>query len=516
MPIEIPQTALEVSDRSQTDIQRVLLESNPRLKNSWLLALETGFSNRIFDFYIQLEIAIQETFLDTASDENLDRLALIQGIIRLAATASSGFCVATGTEGSDIPLGTTLTASGNTYTVTESVTIAAQLLNIVSINRSGQTATVITLNNHGLANNVLITVLGADQSEYNVVDSLITVTGLTQFEYVVAGTPATPATGTITAEFMGVSVPILSDDFGAQVNLDSGEQLQLQSVLAGVDDVLVVDFGEIGGGVDQETDASLRDRTLDKIRNPVALFNDAAITAKAKEISGVTRVFVRGAGTVIDAILVSSITRVNNVATVTLSTAQVFNSGQVVAITGADQSEYNVPAARILVESDTVFHYIVVGTPTSPATGAVIESTVSVALGRVEVFFMRDNDEDPIPSASEVTVVKDNILTILPAATSPDDVLVFAPTPVLVDFTFSELTPTTSSMQAAIITNLQEFFEEDTEVGVNIDEDAYRSAIFNTVDSNGEVVKTFDLGAPIGDIIIDATEIGILNDVVFL
>ena len=49
----------------------------------------------------------------------------------------------------------------------------------------------------------------------------------------------------------------------------------------------------IGGGTDQETEESLRARMLGRIQNPVAHFNVAAITEKAKVIPGVTRVFVQ-------------------------------------------------------------------------------------------------------------------------------------------------------------------------------------------------------------------------------
>jgi hypothetical protein len=71
-------------------------------------------------------------------------------------------------------------------------------------------------------------------------------------------------------------------------------------------------------------------------------------------------------------------------------------------------------------------------------------------------------------------------------------------------------------MQAAVLANLQEFYDESTSVGVNVDQDAYRAAIFNTVDTEtGDVVKSFDLSTPTTDIIIASDEIGVLGNVVF-
>ncbi len=66
-------------------------------------------------------------------------------------------------------------------------------LAIVSITRSGSTATVTTLTAHGWSTGEVVAIEGAAQSEYNI-DATITVTGSTTFTYTVSGTPATPAT----------------------------------------------------------------------------------------------------------------------------------------------------------------------------------------------------------------------------------------------------------------------------------------------------------------------------------
>ena len=516
MPIEIPESAAEVENRAKTDVQRELPAANPFLKNSWLSALITSFANRIFDFYLQLLAAIKENFPDTATGTFLARWAAIWGKQRLAATQATGNVAATGTAAAIIPSGTVLTHSSGNYTSTSSATIAASSISVSGIVRSGQTATATTTSNHGLANNVPVTISGADQTEYNVTAAAITVTGLNTFEYQVVGSPATPATGTILAAFTSASVPVQSVAFGATSNLDPGEELTLQSPIVNVDDTMAVDFGAIGGGTDQETDASLRNRLLDRIQDPVAHFNASDIIDKAKEVAGVTRVFVQEAGFVVSTAAITSITRSGNVATVTLSASQNLESGQTVTISGAVETDYNVTDAAILVESSTVFHYIVANSPTSPATGTIL-STVTVGIGQVKVFFMRDNDVNSIPSGSEIATVRAKIEEILPANTDEDnDLFVLAPVAVTTDFTFSALSPNTTTMQAAVLANLQEFYDESTSVGVNVDQDAYRAAIFNTVDTEtGDVVKSFDLSTPTTDIVIASDEIGVLGNVVF-
>jgi len=67
----------------------------------------------------------------------------------------------------------------------------------VSITRSGSTATV-THTAHGLVTGNKVLIEGADQNEYNGIHT-ITVTGTNTYTYTVSGTPATPATGTITS-----------------------------------------------------------------------------------------------------------------------------------------------------------------------------------------------------------------------------------------------------------------------------------------------------------------------------
>ncbi len=67
---------------------------------------------------------------------------------------------------------------------------------ISSITRSGAVATVTTLTNHRLTDTESVVIGTAAETEYNGTFT-ITTTSATTFTYAVAGTPATPATGTI-------------------------------------------------------------------------------------------------------------------------------------------------------------------------------------------------------------------------------------------------------------------------------------------------------------------------------
>jgi len=516
MGVGTPDTTQQVEDRIKADVAREAPDSNPYLRVHWLRSIITGFARRIFDFYGDLERTEERLFPDTTDETTEERWGNIYVGPENPATQSSGGVVATGVVGGVVDVGVTLTAGSVEYVTTSSATIADQVISVLSITRAGQTATVTTTGNHNLSSLVPVTIAGADQTEYNVTDVEIVVTGLDTFTYTVVGSPTSPATGTIAASFTSANVDIQSVDFGSETNLDADTPLQLETPIVDVDDTLSVDFGAIGGGTDTESLTDYQARYLDKIRNPVAHYNASDIIAKAKEVPGVTRVFVEEAGDVIGTIAVSTLTRIGNVATVVSTTDHGFDDGQNTSVLGAVETEYNVTNARIIVEDATTFHYIVFGSPSTPATGT-ITADASVPLGQSRTFFMRDNDDNPIPTASEVQTVKDKIDDeIRPANTSVLNNIVRAPEAVVTNYIFTELVPNTSSMKDAVNANLDQFYAEQTTVGVSVDEDAYRAAIKNTVDPvTGDIVSSFDLSTPTGDIIIGSGQIATKGSVSF-
>lgn len=85
------------------------------------------------------------------------------------------------------------------------VLIGISAVSVSSITRSGSTATVTTATAHGFQTGQYVTIAGATQTEYNGLFA-VTVTSTTVFTYTVSGSPATPATGTITAAVDPVDV----------------------------------------------------------------------------------------------------------------------------------------------------------------------------------------------------------------------------------------------------------------------------------------------------------------------
>ena len=252
MALTTPESADEIIDRVVNDVFLALQEfgAKPALKNSWLNALIVGYSNRVFDFYFALDQAALEAIPDTAVD-TLERWAAIWGIIRIAGTQAKGSIIATGVAASSIGEGTIYAVgAGGQYTVDTDTTITTKSLSVVSINRSGQTATLVTTAAHRLATNVKVNVTGADQSEYNVTAATITIVDATTITYQVTGSPASPATGTILLGFDSAILDITSEDFADSADQIADAGFTLESPLVGVDDVANADVDGVIGGAD--------------------------------------------------------------------------------------------------------------------------------------------------------------------------------------------------------------------------------------------------------------------------
>lgn len=141
---------------------------------------------------------------------------------------------------------------------------------------------------------------------------------------------------------------------------------------------------------------------------------------------------------------------------------------------------------------------------------------VTPEIGDVTILFVRDNDASIIPDAGEVTAVKDAILEIAPANTPDASVIVTAPTPVSTNYTFTSISPDTTTMRAAIQANIEALYRDSVTFETDVTEDKYRSAIIDTIDpETGDELTAFALSSPSGDISVSTDEIGTLGDIIF-
>lgn len=92
--------------------------------------------------------------------------------------------------------------AGDLITVLDACLVNGYGSQTITLTRSGTTVTAATTNPHGLVKLAKYTVSGANEADYNGEFS-ITVTGASSFTYEIVGTPASPATGTITGSLAG-------------------------------------------------------------------------------------------------------------------------------------------------------------------------------------------------------------------------------------------------------------------------------------------------------------------------
>ena len=219
------------------DADALLQGTEPRLARSLLNTLLMAPVGALHEAYGHLA---DDLFPDTARSEALDRWATIYGLTRGSATFSQGWLGADGASPGVIPLGTRFRTQ--------------------------------------------------DGREFQRVDVGIFPNG----------TAAILGTGTVDHDAIGVPgpgwyVPVRAVRSGSDGNVLAGSTLSFISPLVGFDPTLSAPLG-ITGAVDTETDASLRERIVERIQNPpqggtASEYEQWALAASTPE-DPITRAFV--------------------------------------------------------------------------------------------------------------------------------------------------------------------------------------------------------------------------------
>lgn len=269
---------------------------DPNIRNSACLGIIKSMSAGFDENNDKIKEVLKQLFPQTATDEYLELWASWFGITRKDPVKSEGYIVFTGVASTSIPSATAIQkADGTQYETQASATISSQTIGLSGLVRSGSTAIATTSTNHNLATGVSVTIAGASQSEYNIT-ATINVTSNTEFTYTISGSPATPATGTITATFTTAYVAIKALEYGINGNSAGGSQLSLISPIIGVDNSCYISYDGLTLGLDIETDESLRTRLKERCSNFTAPFTKSGLPVFIKEkIAGITRVWVQDA-----------------------------------------------------------------------------------------------------------------------------------------------------------------------------------------------------------------------------
>lgn len=134
--------------------------------------------------------------------------------------------------------------------------------------------------------------------------------------------------------------------------------------------------------------------------------------------------------------------------------------------------------------------------------------------GEVTAYFVRDNDDSIIPSATEEANALAAVQAIYTAHTDPDDIHIEGPTPVNVDVVISSVTPSTFSMKAAVQATVESYYRSRNEVGIDDDINKLQQAIYNTYDAEtGTRLEYFVLDAPTTYTVVPDGSIAVLNSI---
>lgn len=260
--------------------------------------------------------------------------------------------------------------------ITASMLGSTSSVNVLSLTRTGTTATVATSGNHGFNTGDSITIANAVQAEYNGTFS-ITKVDATHFTYPVAEYPPVTATGSYTASLPTLSQPVTLTRSGTTVTATAPGHgyINLQTVTISGANQSAYNGNFVIGNVTPDT------FTFTVTESPVLLAGGGVATGEKNATGNCPAPCM-----VSFAIPVGGVRRVGN--TVTVDTAAI-NSfiatpGKIINLTGVVDSngtsvpEYNGNVVTTSFNSPTnnkSFTFNVTVSPATPATGTILVST---------------------------------------------------------------------------------------------------------------------------------------------
>lgn len=292
MTITIPNDASEVISRLKADIQANLPQSNPYLKNGMLNSYTIATGRAIFDVYENLKIQQKQFFPQTASDKYLDYWGELRNIKRVAPTFSRGVAIAQGTlVGLAIFKGTKLSIGNFFFTTQADSSVSLNTVSIQSLSQIGGRATAILSDPQPFASGMTVTISGAKETGYNG-SFVIDVISEKSFTYDVDPNILNNAEGAPVLSYNFAAMIVQSDSTGDDVNFPAGAKMTFQQQVITLSDSAFVDLNGLTGGGDAQSDSDYRLSVLSAWKSPIVYLNPAGIKNIAKQVNGVTRVFV--------------------------------------------------------------------------------------------------------------------------------------------------------------------------------------------------------------------------------
>lgn len=484
--------------------QQVKPKIDPTVKGSWPLAFGRGVSAIGYSLVILGKELLKQFNPLTATGRFLELWASYDDITILGASPSIGTINVYGVNGVIIPASTFWAGqiNGLLYTNTVQATIQAQDLDqtpvaILSITRVGSIATAICSFAHGISRGRFVTISGADQSEYNGNFSITPdPTNIFVFTYIISGTPVTPATGspysavpirTITAmtETSGIGSAVTDFDHGfvdgQYVSISNASPSAYNDLfLITVTGAKTFEF-DIAGGTGPTTST------------PAGLVRSvhAAVNVQSEDNGPETIVAALGLLDMQEPVVAS--------ADITATTVEGLQGGAVVesddalrarmllsrsSVAGVFTNDQIELAAKLINGNTDVF----IQNPNTVTLA--IDDPNAVFPGQVKIYILRKNDPSgSIPTGGVLEATKLSIVLNagLPADVWIEDIFVLAPELTPINITMTNVLPDTATMRSAIKSQFQAYFDDEAELGENLDNDILRGVAIETQDLNSGI-----------------------------
>lgn len=300
MPLNIP-TRRQVASTLQSYVRADLPALDPTpSRRSKIGAWIKSVASSLHDWHVALkDYGDHEPFPQSARGQFLYKgwWRPLTKLDPLPASVARGDVVMTGTAGTLLPEDMTFSANGRTYTAKSSGAIVTQSINgVVRYAAVSAQAVVVTTIPHQMCSGMNVTISGATVPALNGTFA-IQVSSETSFYYnagaVTNINAGADAPVSISATW-GVVV-VQADTPGATSNISSGGTLTVTSSIAGAATTAIATAGGVSGGADAEQAEAYRARVLKALGTDFGAFTGDEIEIVARNVPGVTRVFVRKA-----------------------------------------------------------------------------------------------------------------------------------------------------------------------------------------------------------------------------
>lgn len=231
-----------------------------------------------------MESIYNAPYPNSASDISLDKVGELTAIVRNSATVSTVTAYLAGTNTTSIPVNTLFAVqdSGVQFKTLTLTSLSGSNFSVNSLTRSGPTVTV-DATAHGRSIGQFVFINGAVETEYNGLVEILTVADANTLTYDITTTPASPATGTITAD-PATAISCESVDTGA-IEALAGTLNVIINNISGL--TRVNNFEDALKGQSQETDTEFRIRRVTTLQG-VAAARVEGISARLLLVSNVT------------------------------------------------------------------------------------------------------------------------------------------------------------------------------------------------------------------------------------